>query len=109
MRAPADGLTLAEVAERRARGQVNDIPTVPSRAAREIVRTNVLTRFNALLGSMLVVILIVGEIQDALFGLVLIANAGVGILQELRAKRTLDRLAVLTSPRARIVREGKVE
>jgi cation-transporting ATPase E len=103
-----DGLTAAEVAERRARGQVNDVPAAPSRTVREIVRANVLTRFNALLGSMLVVILIVGPIQDALFGFVLIANAAVGIFQEVRAKRTLDRLAVLTSPHARLVREGEV-
>ena len=106
--ATLDGLTRQEVAERVARGEVNDVPAVPSRTVREIVRANVLTRFNALLGSLLVVILIVGPIQDALFGFVLIANAGVGIFQELRAKRTLDRLAVLTSPHARIVREGRV-
>ena len=103
-----EGLTRHEVAERIARGQVNDVPAVPSRTVGQIVRANVLTRFNALLGSLLVVILIVGPIQDALFGFVLIANAGVGIFQELRAKRTLDSLAVLTSPRARIVREGEV-
>jgi magnesium-transporting ATPase (P-type) len=107
MSSTLDGLTRAEVDERRARGQVNDVPAAPSRTVREIVRTNVFTRFNALLGSMLVVILIVGPIQDALFGFVLIANAGVGIYQEVRAKRTLDRLALLTSPRARVVREGQ--
>jgi cation-transporting ATPase E len=100
------GLTSDEVAERVARGEVNDVPAAPSRTVREIVRANVLTRFNALLGSLLVVILIVGPIQDALFGLVLIANAAVGIGQELRAKATLDRLAVLTSPRARPRRDG---
>ncbi len=85
---------------RRARvgGEVNDVPTAPSRTVREIVRANIFTRFNALLGGMLVVILIVGPIQDALFGGVLIANAVIGIVQELRAKRTLDRLAVLTAP-----------
>jgi cation-transporting ATPase E len=87
---------------------VNDVPVLPSRTIGQIVRANVLTRFNALLGSLLVVILIVGPIQDALFGLVLISNAGIGIYQELRAKATLDRLAVLTSPTARIVREGEV-
>jgi cation-transporting P-type ATPase E len=102
------GLTSAEVEERIARGQVNDVPVAPSRTVAEIVRANVLTRFNALLGSMLVVILIVGPLQDALFGFVLIANAAVGIWQELRAKRTLDRLAVLTLPRARVVRRGEV-
>jgi len=103
-----EGLTKAEVDERVARGQVNDVPVAPSRTVAEIVRANVITRFNALLGSMLVVILVVGPIQDALFGFVLIANAVVGIGQELRAKRTLDRLAVLTSPRARIVRDAEV-
>ncbi len=103
-----DGLTQSEVAERVARGEVNDVPTAPSRTVWQIVRANVFTRFNALLGSLLVVMLIVGPIQDALFGLVLIANAAIGIFQELRAKQTLDRLAVLTSPHARIVREGQV-
>lgn len=103
------GLTRAEVAERVERGQVNDVPAVPSRTVAQIVRANVLTRFNALLGSLLVVILIVGPIQDALFGGVLVANAAIGIYQELRAKRILDRLAVLTSPRARVVREGEMQ
>jgi cation-transporting ATPase E len=103
-----DGLTDAEVAERVARGQVNDVPATPSRTVWQIVRANVFTRFNALLGSLLVVILVVGPIQDALFGIVLIANAVIGIYQELRAKRTLDRLAVLTSPKARLVRAGRV-
>jgi cation-transporting P-type ATPase E len=104
----AQGLTAQEVAERVALGQVNDVPAVPSRTVGQIVRANVFTRFNALLGSLLVVILIVGPIQDALFGFVLVANAGIGIYQELRAKRTLDSLAVLTSPLARLVRDGDV-
>ena len=103
-----DGLTHEQVAERRARGQVNDVSVVPSRTVDQIVRANVFTRFSALLGSLLVVILIVGPIQDALFGFVLIANAGIGIYQEVRAKRTLDSLAVLTAPLARVVREGEV-
>ncbi|MGE5460856.1 MAG: cation-translocating P-type ATPase [Solirubrobacterales bacterium] len=102
------GLTRTEVAERVAAGKVNDVPAVPSRTVSQIVRANVLTRFNALLGGMLAVILIVGPIQDALFGGVLIANAVIGIVQELRAKRALDRLAVLTAPRARILRDGTV-
>ncbi|MFN8233950.1 MAG: HAD-IC family P-type ATPase [Actinomycetota bacterium] len=72
----------------------------------QIVRANVFTRFNALLGGMLAIIIIVGPVQDALFGFVLIANALIGIVQELRAKRTLDRLTLLTAPRARVVRDG---
>src|SRR5581483_3848894 len=102
------GLSEREVRERVERGEVNDVPAAPSRTVKEIVRANVFTRFNALLGGLLVVILIVGPIQDALFGGVLIANTLIGILQELRAKRTLDRLAVLTAPRARAWRQGEV-
>ncbi len=102
------GLSQAEVAERVAAGQVNDVPAAPSRTVAEIVRANVFTRFNALLGGLLVVIVVVGPIQDALFGGVLFVNAVIGIVQELRAKRTLDRLAVLTAPRATVVRDGKV-
>jgi len=61
----------------------------------EIVRANVFTRFNAILGSMLVIVLAVGSFQDALFGIILVVNSAIGIVQEVRAKRTLDRLAVL--------------
>ncbi|HUV09454.1 MAG TPA: HAD-IC family P-type ATPase, partial [Acidimicrobiia bacterium] len=71
-----------------------------------IFRANVFTRFNAILGVMLAVILTVGQIQDATFGIILVANALIGIVQEVRAKRTLDRLAVLNAPRARVVRDG---
>jgi cation-transporting ATPase E len=100
------GLSAAEVAERVARGQVNDVPSAPTRTIGQIVRSNVLTRFNLLLGSLLAVILVVGPLQDALFGLVIVANTVVGIVQEVRAKRTLDRLEVVNAPRARVVRDG---
>ena len=100
------GLTAAEVAARRAAGQVNGDNRRPSRTVGQIVRSNVLTRFNAILGALFAVIVVVGPFQDALFGLVLAANTGIGIIQELRAKRALDRLALLTQPRAIAIREG---
>jgi len=103
---PERGLSAAEVADRVARGEVNRVPAAPSRTVGQIVRANVFTRFNALLGGMLVLILLVGPFQDALFGLVLIANTSIGIVQELRAKRTLDRLTLLTAPTATVVRDG---
>jgi cation-transporting P-type ATPase E len=102
------GLSTAEVAQRVARGQVNDVPSAPTRTIGEIARANVLTRFNLLLGSLLAVILVVGPLQDALFGLVIVANTVVGIVQEVRAKRTLDRLEVVNAPRARVVRDGRL-
>ena len=98
----ANGLRASEVAERVARGDVNRLPPPNTRTYGQIVRANVFTRFNALLGSMLVLILIVGPLQDALFGFVLVANAAIGILQEVRAKRTLERLTVLTAPKATV-------
>jgi len=102
------GLSAAEVAQRVATGQVNDVPSAPTRTIGQIVRGNLLTRFNLLLGSLLAVILVVGPLQDALFGLVIVANTLVGIVQEVRAKRTLDRLEVVNAPRARVVRDGQV-
>src|SRR5262245_51035281 len=102
------GLTPDEVRERVERGQTNDAGDRTSRTYAEIIRANVFTRFNAILGTMLAVILVVGQIQDATFGIILVANAAIGIIQEIRAKRTLDRLAVLSAPKARVVRAGEV-
>ena len=104
-----EGLTRAEVLERQRRGEVNEISQSHTHTVPQILRANILTPFNALLGALLAVILVVGPLQDALFGLVLVANSLTGIVQELRAKRTLDRLTVISAPRARVVREGSVE
>lgn len=100
------GLTLAEVAERIARGEVNRADERNSRTLGEIIRANVFTRFNALLGAIGLVVLVAEQWQDALFLGVVVVNALVGIVQELRAKRTLDRLAVLSAPRALARRDG---
>ena len=101
------GLDVAEAADRTARGLTNEAPAESSRSLGAIVRANVFTRFNAILGALLVVILTIGPIQDALFGVVLVVNAAIGIAQELRAKRTLDRLSLLSAPNATVVRGGE--
>jgi cation-transporting P-type ATPase E len=103
--APTEGLTSAEAARRLARRSGQTAERI-SRPFPEILRANILTRFNLILGVLLALILSVGAPQDALFGIVLIANAVIGIMQELRAKITLDRLAVLTAPRVCVVRDG---
>jgi cation-transporting ATPase E len=100
------GLDAHEVSERVERGQTNQSGERTSRTVGEILRSNVVTRFNLLLGALLAAILAVGQLQDALFGIVLVANALIGIVQELRAKRTLDQLAVLYAPHTRVVRDG---
>ncbi|MFJ8633925.1 cation-translocating P-type ATPase [Streptomyces sp. NPDC093568] len=100
------GLTAAEVAERVARGQVNDIPVRSSRSTVEIVRANVFTRFNAIIGVLWLIMLFVAPIQDSLFGFVILANTGIGIIQEWRAKKTLDSLAVIGEARPTVRRDG---
>ncbi|MFK0129288.1 HAD-IC family P-type ATPase [Streptomyces rubiginosohelvolus] len=101
-----DGLTTAEVAERVARGEVNDVPVRSSRSLTEIVRANVFTRFNLIIGVLWVIMLFVAPIQDSLFGFVIVANTGIGIIQEWRAKKTLDSLAVIGEAKPTVRRDG---
>ncbi|MER5296478.1 HAD-IC family P-type ATPase [Streptomyces pharetrae] len=100
------GLTAAEVAERVARGQVNDVPVRSSRSMADIIRANVFTRFNAIIGVLWVIMLFVAPIQDSLFGFVILANTGIGIVQEWRAKKTLDSLALIGEVRPTVRRDG---
>lgn len=102
----SSGLTAAEVAERIARGEVNDVPVRSSRSIGEIVRANVFTRFNLIIGVLWLVMLFVAPFQDSLFGYVIIANTGIGIVQEWRAKKTLDGLAVIGEAKPTVRRDG---
>ncbi|MEU3008799.1 HAD-IC family P-type ATPase [Streptomyces sp. NPDC007020] len=101
-----DGLTTAEVAERVARGEVNDVPVRSSRSLAEIVRANVFTRFNLIIGVLWAIMLFVAPIQDSLFGFVIVANTGIGIIQEWRAKKALDSLAVIGEAKPTVRRDG---
>ena len=102
------GLTSAEVADRVARGQVNALTERTSRSLAEIFKANVLTRFNAILGALFVLVMVTGSFADGLFGGVLVLNSAIGIAQEYLAKRKLDRLALLNSPTTRVVRDGDI-
>jgi cation-transporting P-type ATPase E len=101
-----EGLTAANVAERVAAGQVNVVEHRSSRDVGSILRENIFTRFNALIGALCALMLVVGEYQDALFGFAIVANTGIGIIQELRAKRTLDSLTVVGRGRPTVRRDG---
>ena len=101
------GLSTAEVEQRRREGRTNDVPDAPVRTVGQIVRNNVLTPVNAIIGSMFVLIMVAGFPADALFAGVVVSNSVIGIAQELKARRTLHRLAVLSAPRARVVRDGR--
>lgn len=91
----AAGLSDAEVAQRVAEGKSNDVPTRAARSVAEIVRANVFTRINAILGVLFVIVLSTGSVINGAFGLLIIANSAIGIIQEIRAKQTLDRLAIV--------------
>ena len=103
---PVLGLTSVEVAERVAAGQVNIAPEASSRSLGSIIRANTFTWFNGLIGGMWVVMLLVAPIQDSLFGIVIIANTAIGIIQEFRASRTLAKLAVLGEAKPTVRRDG---
>ncbi|MCC3314588.1 cation-translocating P-type ATPase [Nocardia africana] len=104
--ARAPGLTAAEVAQRVRDGQTNDMPDRASRSVADIVRANVFTRINAILGVLFVLVLATGSIIDGMFGLLIVANSVVGIVQELRAKRTLDKLAIVGQAKPMVRRDG---
>jgi magnesium-transporting ATPase (P-type) len=104
--ADASGLTSAEAAKRLRKLGPPDEPS--SRSVSSIVAGNVFTLFNAIIGVFFVLILSLGLIADAVFGLIAIVNSYIGIRQELKAKRTLDELAVLVAPHAKVLRDGAV-
>ncbi len=102
----ATGLTDAEVAQRVAEGKTNDVPTRAARTVSEIVRANVFTRINAILGVLFIIVLATGSLINGLFGLLIIANSGIGVIQEIRAKQTLDKLAIVGQAKPLVRREG---
>ncbi len=103
----AEGLTADEVRERVEKGLTNEFRLKTSRPLAHIIRANVFNRFNAVLGALAVIVLVMDSPRDALFGMVLVFNTLIGIVQEWRAKRTLDRLSLLSAPRAVVVRGGE--
>ncbi|WP_067864972.1 cation-translocating P-type ATPase [Nocardia shimofusensis] len=100
------GLSAAQVEQRRRDGLTNDVPDRASRSVAEIVRANVFTRINAILGVLFALVLSTGSLIDGMFGLLIVANSAVGIIQEVRAKRTLDRLAIVGQAKPMVRRDG---
>jgi cation-transporting ATPase E len=100
------GQTAEEVAARVTEGRTNDVPVRASRTTSEIVRANVLTRINAIFAVLFALVLTTGHLLDGLFGLLIVANSVVGIVQEVRAKLTLDRLSIIGQARPRVRRDG---
>lgn len=101
------GLSTEEVAEAVSRGDVNITSKQTSRSLMDIVRANVFTLFNAIIFTAMIVVLATGSWKDAVFGAVILVNTGIGIVTELKAKRTLDRLSILIAARAMVRRGGE--
>ena len=105
---PARGLTSVQVAERVAAGRTNQVPDAPVRTLPQILRANVFSPVNGIMLALFAAILVAGFPRDGLFVGVVVSNAVIGVAQEIRAKRELDKLAVLSAPKARVVRDGEV-
>lgn len=103
---PLSGLSDSEVAAQIQAGRTNQTEEHTSRAVSSILRSNILTRFNAIVLILTIVVVAVGSLVDALFGGIAVLNSAIGIFQELRAKRTLDRLAIIHAPIAHAIRNG---
>ncbi|KAA8817819.1 cation-translocating P-type ATPase [Bifidobacterium callitrichos] len=101
------GLTGDEVAQRVAAGAVNRVRDSTSRSVKDIVRANVFTLFNGIILAAMIMVLATGSWKDAVFGFVIIINTGIGIVTELKAKRTLDRLSILVASDYLVHRDGR--
>ncbi len=104
---PVTGLSEDEAQRRRSQGQVNDAQAKTGRSYGRIVRDNVFTFFNIVLFTLAVILLVLGSPRDALFtGAIALVNAVIATAQEIRAKRKLDAIALLTRPKATVIRDS---
>ena len=101
------GLTNEEVQERIAQGQVNNNENPNTRTYKQIILENTLTFFNFLNLVLLVLVLLVGSYKNSMFVGIIFINTVIGIIQEIRAKKTIDKLAILTESKTVVLREGK--
>ncbi|GBU10542.1 carbonate dehydratase [Erysipelotrichaceae bacterium] len=100
------GLTIKEVDQRTRDGLVNIVTESPTKSVKEIIKTNSLTLFNGLNIALAILVVIAGKPENTVFAFVIVANTFIGIFQEVRAKRTLEKLAVLNTVHVEALREG---
>jgi len=100
------GLTAAQVAERIADGRVNIVDDRNSRSLGSIIRANTFTYFNALIGGLWILMLLCAPLIDSLFGIVIVINTAIGIIQEYRAAQTLAKLSLVGQAQALVRRDG---
>ncbi len=102
----SQGLTQRQVDERRKAGKVNHLPPTSGRTVGQIIRANVVTRINGILAVLFAIVAYTGSWVNGAFGLLIIANSSIGIIQELRAKRTLDKLSIVGRAKPMVIRDG---
>ena len=105
---PNYGLTTPQAHEYRANGWDNRSGEASFKSTKEIIKGNTLTYFNMLFVVFAVLLTLVGSFRDLTFMVVIVANALIGIVQELNAKATLEKLTMLNAPRTKVLRDGKV-
>ena len=103
---PDIGLCAQQVQERIAAGQQNFDSTPATRTEKQIALHNICTLFNLVNILFFIAILAVGSVKDTLFMTVVAANTAIGIIQEIRAKRSIDQLSFLTAAKATVLRDG---
>ena len=103
------GLTEREVKQRIKDGKVNYIPKTPSRTIPQIIRANLFTKFNAINCALAAVIILAGSPKNAIFVGVIIVNTLIGVVQEVKAKYTLEKLSVISMAHAKVLRDGKIQ
>ena len=103
---PSKGLSAEQVAEYRENGWTNCAVEPPSKTTAEIVKSNVCTYFNLIFLIIAIFLILAGSFLDLTFLPVIIANTLIGIVQEIKAKKTLEKLSVLNAPKATAIRDG---
>lgn len=101
------GLTQAQVNERIERGQVNETVDPPTKSVSQIILSNTFTYFNLVFALLALLLILVGSFRELTFLPIIIANTLIGIVQEIRSKKVLDKLSVLNAPKTRVLRDGE--
>lgn len=102
------GLTTSEVKIRKKQGLSNVQPQKLTRSIGRIISDNILTLFNALNVGLALLVLFAGSYRNLLFFFTVLFNVAIGIVQEIRAKLTVEKMAVISAPRVRVIRDGKI-
>ena len=100
------GLTSEQVQSAKDRGLINEQVNSSTRTVEQIIKDNIFTYFNLIFTVLAVLLILVGSFRDLTFMLIVFANTGIGIFQEIRSKTTLDKLKFMKMPRVKVIRDG---